>query len=167
MVPIKDSRVLKNYIEKKSGILQPQLSHNWLVRFEVSESALSQDCFDFLTTQVVSCRLDLLNEEVRIEFEQPMYQVYEFFLLALGELTRKKVSLVFFPPNEPNAKPFLTLNNCVAKDHNFELSYRPSGSETACHFLIFGYDVSDFRYRILSQCRDMDKAAIQPSTQPV
>jgi len=167
MLPVNDSRVLKNYIERSSGILQPQLSHNWLVRFEVSETALSQDCYDFLTTQVVSCQLNLLNEEVRIEFEQPMYLVYEFFLLVLGELTRKKVNLFFYPPNEPNAVPFLTLNNCTAKHHDFELSYRPSESKTACHFLTFDYDVSDFRYRILSQCRDMDKAATQPSMPPV
>lgn len=171
MATIEKSPILNKILSGTVGILQPQLSHRFALRFNGNRSTFSQDCFDFLSLQVIDLTLDLKNETLTVQLEQPLNN-YDFFLTILNELAEMydtTIDIVSSPVNvDDEIVVLLNLERCKLADHSFELNYAKMG--TAKHKLVFKFDFKTVRDRIITQIYDLEKSrevVNQPETQPV
>jgi hypothetical protein len=160
MATISEHPVLNSVFEGNAGILSPHLTNRFVLRFDVRSyhSTFSQDCFDFLSMQLIKVNLDLKNSSISLVLEQPLHN-YEFFLVLLKELAdMPDVTLqVLTSPGNPGDEPsvLLTLERCKLKTHDFVLEYAGSGS--AKHNLTFKFDFRTIRDRIICQIHDIEK----------
>jgi hypothetical protein len=167
MAIMTESPVLKALFNGGNGILHPHIMSQWALRFNPTNynnrPILSRDCFDLLSMQIIRSKIDLKNNVMEVELEQPKFN-YEFFLFIVGELIdaanqpyESCVSIELLDPNEPE-KPFLLLDNCKLLSHDFELSYKEAaaGKKVATHTLKFTLDYEKFRSRMLIAIHDFD-----------
>jgi len=163
MAMINESPILSNILNGSGGILQPHLSNRFAVRFNAYSysyrSTFSQDCFDFLSMQVLGLKLDLKNNTVSFELEQPLNN-YEFFLVMLKELADMpfvEIKVLDTPKNSGEEPvQLLVLERCKLKDHEFALHYAETG--TAKHTLTFKFDFKLIRDKIICQIHDLETA---------
>ena len=139
---------------ERVGILLPHLSSHWLIKFKPSKSILIQDCFDLLTAQTIKSKIDLMNDVVEIELEQPLFY-YEFYLLLIKELADNEIDLFFFDPRHPE-EPFLKIEDTKLITHDFILDYKnyDQGKQIVTHTLKFALNFNRIRERVIVQLHD-------------
>lgn len=169
MATINESPVLKQLLNTGTGILRSHLSNRFVLKFNTHSSSFrptfSQDCFDFLSLQLLGLKLDLKNSTISLELEQPLNN-YEFFLVLLKELADMpyvEIQVLGATGNPGDELVLLlTLEKCKLKDHDFTLHYAESG--TAKHKLTFKFDFKLIRDKIICQIHDLEKKRVEEKT---
>lgn len=140
-----------------TGILQPQLGSKWFATFLPANSTISRQSFLFLSRELVSLTIDIVNQTIVCRFNQPI-AFYPYMLFLLHELVDKKVCISI------GARPddvIFEFEDTTLVSHQYDLNYATALETTADHVLTFKYSWSQARQDVISAIHDLNKKTLK------
>lgn len=145
MASLHNSTTLSNIT---TGILMPQLSHQWKVKFNTNPSYFSDTQRDIFLAQIIECSFDYHHKTISFTLEQDKHStelhtmIKKFSDLSKRDASTNKFSFIIDMLDGTNTvlKSF-SFNECALVGHTFDLNY--ADSSVVKHKINFAYRITE------------------------